>query len=284
MTGRTSVSKTIAAPLESSECLKRERGKILNLLLRCLTPWLIPVAILVIWEVWANAHAGLLLPPPSRVFTALGGLIANGVLFEHIGASLQRVAAGFLLAVGIGVPLGLAIGYSTWFARLFGPLVDGLRPIPASAWVPISIILMGIGERPAIFLVFIGTVWTVIINAGHGVKSVPKHLVWAARTMGASRSQIFFKVIFPAALPSIFMAMRVAVGVAFTNVIVAELIAVRSGLGYMITEARLVMRPEVVVAGMVAIGVVGYLLDLLVRLAMARALRWQSGLVAEGTK
>lgn len=181
----------------------------------------------------------------------------------------------------IAVPVGLAMGYSVLTEKLLTSTVNGLRPIPASAWIPMSIILMGIGEKPAIFLVFIGTVWSVILNTIHGVKSVPKHLIWAAQTMGASNRAIFVKVIFPAALPAIFTGMRIAVGIAFTNVIVAELIAVRSGLGYLITEARMIVRSDLVIAGMVAIGVVGYLLDLVVRLVMSRTLRWQKGLVTE---
>jgi NitT/TauT family transport system permease protein len=140
---------------------------------------------------------------------------------------------------------------------------------------------MGIGEQPAVFLVFIGTVWAIILNTSHGVKNVPKHLIWAAQTMGASNRTIFTKVIFPASLPATFTGMRIGVGIAFTCVIVAELIAVRSGLGYLITEARLLVRSDIVIAGMLTIGVVGFSLDALVRMVMRRALRWQKGLMAE---
>jgi NitT/TauT family transport system permease protein len=248
-----------------------------------LSPLALPAVIVVIWEIWARSNTGLLLPPPSVVLVALKDLIADGSLFEHIGGSLQRVAAGYALSVAVGVPLGLIMGYSPWTNQLCSAIVNGLRPIPASAWIPISIILMGIGDRPAVFLVFIGTVWAVILNSAHGVKSVPKHLVWAAQTMGASQAQIFRKVIFPASLPAVVTAMRLAVGIAFTNVIVSELIAVRSGLGYLITEARMIMRPDIVVAGMVAIGIVGYLLDFGVRLLMSRALRWQRGLTVDAS-
>lgn len=245
-------------------------------------PLILPLVFLAVWEasVRLGGSSNILLPAPSQVFVTLFDMIRTGVLFEHIGASLERVAAGYVLAVLVGVPVGLAMGYSQFADRLFAGTVNGLRPIPASAWIPISIILMGIGERPAIFLVFIGTVWSVVLNAAHGVKSVPKHLVWAAQTMGASNAQIFTKVIFPAALPAIFTGMRIAVGIAFTCVIVAELIAVRSGLGYLITEARMIVRSDIVIAGMIAIGAVGFALDLLVRRLMARALRWQRGLLA----
>lgn len=248
-----------------------------------LLPAAVPVGVVLIWEAVLRLGDGgnILLPPPTRVFSALVELTASGALFVHIEASLQRVAAGFVLAVIAGVPIGLLMGYSYLADRLLTTTVNGLRPVPASAWIPLSIILMGIGERPAIFLVFIGTVWSIVLNAAHGVKTIPKHLIWAAQTMGASNRDIFVKVVFPAAMSSTFTGLRIAVGVAFTNVIVAELIAVRSGLGYLITEARMLVRPDIVIAGMIAIGVVGFTLDVIVRFVMNRALSWQRGLVAE---
>jgi ABC-type nitrate/sulfonate/bicarbonate transport system permease component len=246
-------------------------------------PIVVPILFIAFWETAARlgTHNNILLPPPSRVFETLFELIRNGTLFDHIGASLFRVAAGYALSVIVGVPIGLAMGYWLLAEGLLTTTVNGLRPIPASAWIPLSIILMGIGEQPAIFLVFIGTVWSIILNTSHGVKNVPKHLVWAAQTMGASNATIFTKVIFPASLPSTFTGMRVGVGIAFTCVIVAELIAVRSGLGYLITEARMLVRSDVVIAGMITIGVVGFVLDAVVRLIMNRALRWQKGLMTE---
>ncbi|HLI12125.1 MAG TPA: ABC transporter permease [Alphaproteobacteria bacterium] len=252
-------------------------------LINGLAPFVVPILVIATWEIAARLGGGndILLPPPSQVFVALIELIRTGTLFDDITASMMRVAAGYALAVIVAVPIGLVMGYSVVFDRLLTTTVDGLRPIPASAWIPISIILMGIGDRPAIFLVFIGTVWSVILNTSHGVKNVPKHLVWAAQTMGASQGAIFMKVIFPASLPAIFTGLRIAVGIAFTNVIVAELIAVRSGLGYLITEARMLVRTDRVIAGMVAIGAVGFALDVLVRFVMKRMLRWQKGLVTE---
>lgn len=246
-----------------------------------IAPIVVPVGLVVLWEVSArlSGASNILFPPASRVFQTLFELARTGALGEHIASSLQRVAAGYGLAVIVGVPIGLAVGYSVLTERLLSTTINGLRPVPASAWIPISIVLFGIGETPAVFLVFIGTVWSIILNTIHGVKNVPKHLIWAARTMGASGGALFAKVIFPASLPSIFTGMRVAVGIAFTCVITAELIAVRSGLGYLITEGRMLVRSDVVIAGMIAIGIVGYLLDVCVRFVMSRALVWQKGLV-----
>lgn len=259
------------------------RKQIERRLTASLAPFVVPIGFIIFWELWMRVFGApnVLLPTPTAVAKALFELILTGSIFGHIAASLYRVGAGYALAVVAGVPIGLVMGYSALAERLLTTTVNGLRPIPASAWIPLSIILMGIGNRPAIFLVFIGTVWAIILNTSHGVQTVPKHLIWAALTMGASKTAIFWKVIFPASLPSIFTGLRVAVGIAFTAVIVAELIAVRSGLGYLITEARLILRTDIVIAGMIAIGVVGFALDAAVRLVMTRALRWQKGLVRE---
>jgi NitT/TauT family transport system permease protein len=147
--------------------------------------------------------------------------------------------------------------------------------------VPASILLFGIGDRPALFLIFIGTVWPILLGTIHGVRTINRHFVWAALTMGADSRRLFTRVVFPAALPAIFAGCRVGMGVAWTFVVVAELIAVRTGLGYMIMEARLIVRPDIVFAGMIAIGLVGLALDWAGRMAMRRVLRWQRGLVLE---
>ena len=237
------------------------------------------IALFALWQIADRFFGGgPLLPPPSTVFVTLWEIIKDGTLLENVIASLTRVVAGYLLSAIAGIPIGLAMGSSKYIYAPLSGIVHGLRPIPAAAWVPLSIILMGIGDKPAVFLVFIGTIWPIILNTIDGVRSVPKHLVWSALTMGASRRQIFIKVILPASLPSIVTGLRIAVGVAFTCVIVAELIAVRSGLGYLITEARMMVRSDLVIAGMIAIGVVGFTLDWIVSKVMGRALRWQDGL------
>jgi len=212
------------------------------------------------------------------VFKTIGEMLQEGTLQKDVVASVERVLTGYALSVVIAVPSGLAMGWSRVVEDALGATVHGLRSIPVTAWVPISIVLVGIGDRPAIFLVFIGTVWPLLLNTSHGVRTVPKHLIWAAQTMGASKPQLFVKVIVPAALPAVFTGMRIAMGVAWTAVIVSELIAVRSGLGYMITLARLIVRYDMVLGGMVAIGVIGFLLDAAVRWPMGWVLRWQRGL------
>lgn len=241
-----------------------------------------PIALFALWEIsvriWAKDN--VLLPPASTVFLTLWDIVKDGSLAEHALASLQRVVLGFLLAALAGIPIGLLMGYYRYVDQALSATVNGLRPIPVAAWVPLSIILMGIGERPAIFLVFLGTIWPILLSSIQGVRAVPKHLVWAALTMGATAPQIFTRVIAPAALPAILTGLRVGVGTAFTCVIVAELIAVRSGLGYLITEARMLVRSDLVIAGMLAIGAIGFTLDWVVSRVVGLALRWQEGLTA----
>jgi NitT/TauT family transport system permease protein len=241
-----------------------------------------PVVLIILWEVSVRyfAQGNLLLPPASTVFQTLWEITLDGTLAANTLASLGRVVAGFACAAIVGVPVGLMMGYYRVIDWSLSGIVNGLRPIPVAAWVPLSIILMGIGERPAVFLVFLGTVWPILLSTIQGVRTVPKHLLWAALTMGATAPQIFARVILPAALPSILTGLRVGVGTAFTCVIVAELIAVRSGLGYLITEARMLVRSDLVIAGMIAIGAVGFLLDWVVSRSLGLALRWQEGLVA----
>jgi NitT/TauT family transport system permease protein len=239
-----------------------------------------PIVLVVLWEISARYSGNLLLPPASVVFQTLWEIALDGTLLTNTLASLGRVAAGFVCAAIVGIPVGLMMGYYRVIDWSLSGIVNGLRPIPVAAWVPLSIILMGIGERPAVFLVFLGTVWPILLSTIQGVRAVPKHLVWAALTMGATAPQIFARVVLPAALPSILTGLRVGVGTAFTCVIVAELIAVRSGLGYLITEARMLVRSDLVVAGMIAIGAVGFTLDWVVSWSLGLALRWQEGLVA----
>lgn len=244
---------------------------------------LVPVGLLLVWEAASRLwlERSILIPPPTVVLATLGELLRDGTLLEHAASSLLRVLTGFAIAAAFALPVGLLMGWSRLANDLLDTTVQMLRPIPGTAWVPASILLFGIGDRPALFLIFIGTVWPILLSAIHGVRNTPRHLIWAAMTMGARGWRLFVKVVFPAALPSIFTGCRVGMGVAWTFVVVAELIAVRTGLGYMIMEARLIVRPDIVFAGMIAIGVVGLGLDWLTRVLMRRALRWQKGLVVE---
>ena len=147
-----------------------------------------PVVLIVLWEISARAENNLLLPPASTVFQTLWEITLDGTLAINALASLGRVAAGFICAALVGIPVGLMMGYYRIIDWSLSGVVNGLRPIPVAAWVPLSIILMGIGERPAVFLVFLGTVWPILLSTIQGVRTVPKHLLWAALTMARRRA------------------------------------------------------------------------------------------------
>jgi ABC-type nitrate/sulfonate/bicarbonate transport system permease component len=246
--------------------------------------YLLPLALVAAWQ--ALSSAGVIpaykLPAPTAVAAGFWDLLTVGMppgrlLPWHLAMSLYRVAWGFLLAAAVAVPLGLAMGWSPRLRRLFSPVVELLRPVPPLAWIPISILWFGIGVRSAAFIIFLGAVFPILLNTVAGVLAVSPALVEAARTLGAREGQLLRKVLLPGALPSIFVGLRVGLGIGWMTLVAAEFTGVKSGygLGYMIMTARDIQRPDEIIAGMVVIGVTGLLIDLLIRLAEARLLPWR---------
>ena len=216
-------------------------------------------------------------PTPLAVITATVELLRDGTLWEHIGASLFRVAAGFLLAVLVAVPLGLWMGWVNGAFRTFNPIVQLLRPISPIAWIPIAILWFGVGDASPIFLIFLSAVFPLVVQTVTGVHTIERQYLRAAENFGVSRRKLFLRVVIPAALPQIIVGMRIALGVAWLVVVAAEMIALHSGLGYLIIDSRNAgNRYDLVVAGMVIIGVTGLLLDTLMRrLEALRSVRWR---------
>ena len=224
-------------------------------------PW--PSVIAEAWHTWAFGPDGVGLNPYS------------GTWLETVGYSFQRVAQGFLLATLIGVPVGVIIGWSRLAARIIDPTIQSLRPIPITAWLPFSIALFGIRDFGAIFLIALGAFYPIVINATHGARDINSNLVRAALMLGASRCQLLFRVVFPNALPAVFTGMRIGLGIAWTAVIVAEMIAVKSGLGYVLWDAYYIGRMDVVIANMISIGLIGFLSDRVIVLVESKVLRWK---------
>jgi NitT/TauT family transport system permease protein len=233
----------------------------LGMLRRGILPW--PSLILEGWYVWAFGTTGLGLNPYS------------GTWLDAVTFSFQRVAQGFGLAVVIGVPIGVMIGWNRVVARVIDPTIQSLRPIPITAWLPFSIALFGIRDFGAIFLIALGAFYPIVINSTHGARDISINLVRAAAMMGANRRQMLFRVVFPNALPAIFTGMRIGLGIAWTAVIVAEMVAVRSGLGYVLWDAYYVGRMDIVIADMISIGIVGFLTDRLIVFVEGRVLHWK---------
>src|SRR5207253_1372387 len=200
-------------------------------------------------------------------------LIKDGTLFTHIGASLMRVGIGFLLAVLFAVPLGLWLGWVKGAYSTLNPVFQILRPISPIAWIPIAILWFGVGNASPIYLIFISSVFPMIVQTTAGVHTIEKRYLRAAENFGVSRGTLFKQVVIPAVLPQVLVGMRIGLGVAWLVVVAAEMIALHSGLGYMIMDARNAgNRYDLVIAGMIIIGLIGLSLDAVMRLL--EGLRW----------
>ena len=224
------------------------------------------------WDVAVRLADHTLIPGPIAVVHALGELAATGRLFRYAIASLFRVTWGFSLAVLVGIPLGLGLG---WFRRggaTVGPILQFLRPISPLAWIPLAILWFGVGDGSAVFLIFIATVLPLTLTAIQAAGGVHRTHLAAARNFGLSNAAIVRRVILPAAMPELIGGIRTALGIAWLVVVAAEMIAVNSGLGFLIVDARNAGdRYDLVVAGMVAIGVIGLVLDTALRRTEVRA-------------
>ena len=244
----------------------------------------VPAALIVLWQVAVSGGAaGRLLPSPLEVGAtlidlALGGSGAagrySGDLWGHAGASLLRVYAGFALAALVAVPLGVAIGLSRAIERFVDPTIQLLRNIPITGFVPIAIVLFGFGDRPAIYLIALAAFFPSVVNTSYGVRQIDPFLVRSGQMMGASPARIVTRIVVPAAMPAIFTGLRLSLGIAWVLVVVAEFIGVRSGLGYLLFDAYQFFRPDVMIAAMAAIGLLGFLSDRLLLLVRARVLAW----------
>lgn len=243
---------------------------------------IVPALLLLFWH-WA-VQAGLtrLIPSPAQVAEymvdfAVGGIwddAFSATLHIHLLASMQRVYGGFMLAALVAVPLGLLIGRIPVVAQLFDPFLQLMRPIPVTAWLPLSMILFGLGPRSAFFLVFLGAFYPILLNTVFGVRSVDPRLFEAASMLGCRGNAQFFRVVLPAALPSIFTGLRLGLGLAWFVIVVGEMTGVPQGLGAVIMDGRTLSRTELVICGMIVIGIAGFVSDRLVVLLMNRLLRW----------
>jgi NitT/TauT family transport system permease protein len=241
-----------------------------------------PVGVLVLWHLATFGRKYSLVPPPSDVALELYDLAFGGIyddaysrtLHVHLLASMSRVYGGFSLALAAALPLGLMIGRIPIVRQLLDPTFQLLRPIPVTAWLPLAMIMFGLGPRSAFFLVFLGAFYPILINTIFGVRSVDPRLFEAASMLGCQGSAQFFKVVLPASLPAIFTGLRLGLGFAWVVIVVGEMTGVPTGLGAIIMEARQLSRTEIVICGMVVIGVAGFITDRLVLLLGRRLLRW----------
>lgn len=244
-----------------------------------------PIALLVVWQVCAELGfvRRNVLPAPTDVAIVWYDLITgatdaatrySGTWLDHAAASIWRVFAGFAWGVALGTLAGLLIGLSRIMERVLDPTIQVLRNIPVTAWVPLSLVFFGIGNAPAVFLIGLGAFFPAAVNTTHGVRQINATLIKAARMMGANERELLLRVILPAALPSIMTGVRLSMGIAWVLVVVAEILAVRSGLGYLLNDAYLFYRNDVVIAAMLSIGLLGFISDRLVVVVRDYLLEW----------
>ncbi len=235
------------------------------------------VLVLAGWWTAVAVTGSVIFPTPWQVVLGTVDLIRDGTLWLHIGASLGRVAAGFLLAVAVAVPLGLWMGRVRGAYDTLNPLFQILRPISPIAWIPIAILWFGVGNASPIYLIFISSVFPMIVQTVSGVHTIEKRYLRAAENFGVSRQTLLTRVVIPATLPEVIVGMRIGLGVAWLVVVAAEMIALRSGLGYLIMDSRNAgNRYDLVIAGMVIIGLIGLLLDGLMRMLEGlKIVRWR---------
>ena len=238
---------------------------------------LLIAALIALWWMAVGLAHSLIFPTPWQVVTGTLELIKDGSLWRHIGASLMRVGSGFGLAVCIAVPLGLWMGWVSGAYKTLNPVFQILRPISPIAWIPIAILWFGVGDASPIYLIFISSVFPMVVQTTVGVHTIEKRYLRAAENFDVSRPTLFARVVIPAVMPQIIVGMRIGLGVAWLVVVAAEMIALRSGLGYMIMDARNAgNRYDLVVAGMIIIGLIGLSLDGLMRLSEKfKWVRWR---------
>jgi NitT/TauT family transport system permease protein len=244
---------------------------------KVLPPLFLVIGLLVVWWLVVVKSESAIFPTPLQVVVGVGELIEDGTLWEHIIASLARVGAGFLLAVTLAVPLGLWMGRVSTAYTLLNPVFQMLRPISPIAWIPLAILWFGVGNASPIFLIFIASVFPMIVQTAAGVHTIDRRYLRAAENFGVTRLQLFRQVVIPAVLPEIIVGMRISLGVAWLVVVAAEMIALRSGLGYLIMDSRNAgNRYDLVIASMIIIGVIGLLLDGTTRLLeRLKTVRWR---------
>lgn len=252
-----------------------KRQKSWNLLVR-LRPIAFIAILLLAWQVAVSRQSEHLLPGPWGVVGGIGDLLRHGLLFKYVVASLFRVTWGFVLAAVLAIPLGLMIGWYRRAEMAVNPLVQVFRPISPLAWIPLAILWFGVGDISSIFLIFLGCFFPLLLTAINAVQNVPAVYIRAGRNFGLTPIALISQVLYPAVIPQLLIGLRITLGVAWLVVVAAEMIAVDSGLGFLIVDARNAgNRYDLVVAGMVIIGLIGLLLDTAMRsFENVKSFRW----------
>jgi NitT/TauT family transport system permease protein len=236
--------------------------------------------VILLWQITTGVlhlFKPIILPEPDSVLMAAIDLARTGQLLEDAGWSLLRVMLGFSVAAVVAIPLGVIMGWSRMAAYVVDPVIEVLRPIPPIAWIGLAILWFGLGINSAIFLVFIGAFFPVLLNTVSGVRNVDRKLIEVAYTFGAGDFEVLRKVVIPAAMPTIYTGMRVGMGIGWMCVVAAEMINPQHGLGDLILSSSSFLRTDRVLVGMISIGILGLAINFIFQLVGDRIFAWQEG-------
>jgi NitT/TauT family transport system permease protein len=236
-------------------------------------------AFLLLLAIWSVLSYGgfvnpLFLPSPDRVIRTAIAMFQSGDIWGDIGISFSRVALGFLLAALIGVPLGILMGTLRIMEGAFEPIIGFIRYMPASAFIPLFILWIGLGESEKMAVIFFGTFFQLTLMVMDVTKNVQNELIEVSYTLGANKLQLFRKVILPASLPGIVDTLRITFGWAWTYLVVAELVGASDGLGFMIMQASRFLKPDKIIVGIIIIGLLGLLTDLIFKAIYRASFSW----------
>lgn len=230
---------------------------------------------LLLWQLVSGAYSPDQFPSPLNVAQGLKEIAGSGVLFGHVAVSLFRFSAAFLLAIALAIPLGLLLGGYKSLQEASDPLIQILRPISPIAWFPLAVLWFGIGNLPAIFIIFLASFFPILLATITGVRHVDPLFLKVAANFGANRSMTFLEVVWPAAFPHVMVGLNIALGSAWIHLVAGEMLGAQSGLGFMIVDARNFLRTDMIIAGMLLVGLLGLLINLAMRHAEAWVLgRW----------
>jgi ABC-type nitrate/sulfonate/bicarbonate transport system permease component len=277
--GRLETARSRPAPRVAASRGGWLRLRLLGVLM-ALPNFILLAALLVVWQliskIWLpsiDPYMAVLMPAPSTIVVTVAGMIASGELFYNLAASLKREAMAFIFAAS-AIPLGIVMGWWRLAYDQINPIMEILRPIPPLAWIPLSILWFGIGDEQNEFIIFLGIFFPILINTIVGVKNIDPILVRAARSLGASERRLLARIVFVGALPQIITGVRIGLGVGWMALVAAELVGASSGLGFLINDARSMLRTDTIIVGMLTIGIIGLLIDTAILALGRRLLPW----------
>lgn len=253
-------------------------NKIIKIIKNVVIALIVPILIIILWQFLSDNGTikSAILPSPHVIYNAFLNVVESGELFKNLYISISRVLKGYAIGAFLGIVLGIIIGLFRGAEKSLDLLIGFLRPIPIVAWVPVLILWMGIDEGSKVTLIAIGSFWPILINTIHGIKSADKKLLEVSTILEKNKLETLLKIVFPSALPSIFTGLRIGIGSAWMSVITAEIIAATSGIGYQIAYARELSQPDVMLVGVFSIGIVGFLIDYLIKKLQVVIIKWDS--------